>query len=519
MLLPCAEGGADPLTRISVDQEVTALVAQETLLPRDDLVLEREVAPGIFGLAEEDGILQGPMNSYKRQVSVEEAGGGRMRVRQVVEFDLAIPWFGFLFVPAFRAWLRKLGNPGEKRPWYLAPVRLDQKASTALTALCLLDVVNGYVTGILSQTITFAAHQYHANAGAQGVALGVVRADAVVMVALMALADRQGRRRILLVSSALGVVATACGALAPSIAWLAASQVVSRGFAQTSVFLAIVVAAEEVPPEARAFSVSLLTATIALGTGVCTLLLGVADLGTNGWRYLYLISLAGLILLVPVARNLSESRRFAAPHVEATMEGHGRRLWLLAIAAFGLQVFVGPTGQFRNSFLRQDRHFGAERISLFTIATGVPGALGLIGGGRLADQWGRRKVGALALVASAGTAVGTFLSSGWPMWVWATVSLAVGAAAVPTLGVYGPELFPTSLRGRANGILSVAGRLGTVLGVVGVGFLADRMGGFGGPLALSAAAPLLVALLVVWKFPETAHQSLEALNPEDRPPG
>ncbi|MDA8184465.1 MAG: MFS transporter [Acidimicrobiales bacterium] len=492
-------------------------VAAEALQPRDDLLLEHEVAPGVFELATDEGVLQGPMTRYRREVQVGPVVGDRVRVRQSVDFVLAIPWFGFLFVPAFRAWLRRIGSPGEKRPWYLAPVRLDQRASSTLTALCLLDLVNGYVTGILSQTITFAAHQYHASAGAQGVALGVVRADAVIMVVLMALADRQGRRKVLLVSSALGCVATAAGALAPSIAWLAASQVVSRGFAQTSVFLAIVVAAEEVPPEARAFAVSILTATIALGTGVCTLLLGVAGAGAGGWRYLYLLSIAGLVLLVPVSRNLSESRRFAAPHTEATMEGHGGRLWLLAIAAFGLQVFVGPTGQFRNSFLRQNRGFSAERISLFTIATGIPGGIGLVAGGRLADLWGRRKVGAFALVVSAGSAVGTFLSSGWPMWVWATVSLAVGAAAVPTLGVYGPELFPTSLRGRANGILSVAGRLGTVLGVVGVGFLAERMGGFGGPLALSAVAPLAVAVLVVWKFPETAHQSLEALNPEDRP--
>ncbi len=494
---------------------MTEEVAAATLEPRDDLLTEKEVAPGVFELVSLGGILQGPMHRYRREVQVEHLEGSMARVRQEVEFTLAIPWFGFLFVPVFRVWLGRLAHAGARRPWYLAPVRLDQRASVTLTALCLVDVVNGYVTGILAQTLTFAAHQYHSSPGAQGIALGAVRADAVVMVVLMALADRRGRRQVLLWSTALGCVATAAGALAPSMTWLAATQVVSRGFAQTSVFLAIVVAAEEVPPEARAFSVSLLTATIALGTGICTLALGVAGFGPGGWRYLYIASLLGLLAMVPIARNLSESRRFSAPHTEATMQGHGGRLWLLAFAAFGLQIFVGPTGQFKNSFLSHDRGFSPERISLFTVATGVPGALGLIGGGRLADQWGRRKVGAIALVVSAGASVGTFLSSGWPMWIWAVVSLTVGAAAVPTLGVYGPELFPTSLRGRANGILSVAGRLGTVVGVVAVGFLADRMGGFGGPLALSAIAPLVVAVLVIAKFPETAHRSLESLNPED----
>jgi len=48
-----------------------------------------------------------------------------------------------------------------------------------------------------------------------------------------------------------------------------------------------------------------------------------------------------------------------------------------------------------------------------------------------------------------------------------------------------------------------------------VGRLADRWGNYAGPIAIVAIAALFVAVLVVVAFPETAHLSLEEINPED----
>ena len=56
---------------------------------------------------------------------------------------------------------------------------------------------------------------------------------------------------------------------------------------------------------------------------------------------------------------------------------------------------------------------------------------------------------------------------------------------------------------------------GSAAGLIFVGRLADRWGSFAWPIAIVAIASLLVAVIVVVAFPETAHRSLEELNPED----
>jgi putative MFS transporter len=115
-----------------------------------------------------------------------------------------------------------------------------------------------------------------------------------------------------------------------------------------------------------------------------------------------------------------------------------------------------------------------------------------------------------------GLTVAMVLSGGWPMWALSVAGAILGAATVPALGVYGPELFPTSLRGRANGIIAVLGVTGSVIGLVVAGHLAERWDGLGPALALLSIGPFAMALLVLLAYPETAHRELEELNPEDR---
>ena len=101
------------------------------------------------------------------------------------------------------------------------------------------------------------------------------------------------------------------------------------------------------------------------------------------------------------------------------------------------------------------------------------------------------------------------------MWALSTVGGIVGAATIPALGVYGPELFPTSLRGRANGIIAILGVTGSVIGLLLAGYLSERWHGLGPALALLSIGPALMAMLVLVAYPETAHRELEDLNPED----
>jgi len=127
-------------------------------------------------------------------------------------------------------------------------------------------------------------------------------------------------------------------------------------------------------------------------------------------------------------------------------------------------------------------------------------------------------VGATGLVVGSILVVLAYLAAGWPLWALGIVAGIFSAATVPALAVYGPELFPTAVRGRANGIISVVSRVGAVTGLLAAGFLSTRLGGLGPALAVLSAGPLLLAVLVLTCYPETAARELEELNPEDLGP-
>ena len=90
-----------------------------------------------------------------------------------------------------------------------------------------------------------------------------------------------------------------------------------------------------------------------------------------------------------------------------------------------------------------------------------------------------------------------FGTAGAVMWLASIAGTIVGGLVVPALGVYRPELFPTSLRGRAAGFLELIALAGSSLGLIAVGYLSDRWDDFAWPMAIMAIAPLVVVGLVL----------------------
>jgi MFS family permease len=478
------------------------------LRPRTDLLLERDCGGGRFEAVE------GPVRDYVRTVVVSPAGDGH-QVTQTVEFALTVPYFWWLFYVPFRRALARPGLP--TAPWWAPPTRLDAQAASVLGSLGVLAIVAGYLNTLFTQTITFAGEEFRAGDTAQGVAGAVVRLGGLVALVVASVADRRGRRVVLLWSAGAGCALAATGALAPSLGWLTTSQVLARAFATALALVVAIMAAEEMPAGSRAYSVSLLAMAAGFGAGVCVMSLRLADLGVRGWRLLYVVPLVGLPLLVGVARRLPESRRFRDRVRErAPMAGHGRRLWLLAAGGLLTNLFFAPQSQFANRFLRVDRGFSGGRIGIFSVVTSTPAVIGIVVGGRLADTHGRRRVGAFCIAVGSVCTVVFFFSGGPGLWAWAMVAMTVSNASIPALAVYGPELFPTSLRGQANGLVAVCALGGSAMGLVAAGVLSDAFASIGLAMACLAVGPVLVALLVLTRYPETARQELEDLNPEDR---
>jgi MFS family permease len=490
--------------------EVTRDELTAILVPRDGLILEEEAGPGVYRAVD------GPVRRYERRVEVQDGGGDLVRVRQTVDLELAVPFVAWLFDAAVRRHLGRLGPPGPP-PWWAPPARPDARAAAALSILAVAAAIGGYLVALLTTTVAFAGREFGEGPAAQGVVAVVVRfAGFAVLFAAVATADRLGRRRLLVWTLAGGSVITALGALAPSLTWLGATQAVGRSLGLGALICVSIMAAEEMPSGSRAYGVSVLGLAGGLGAGLAAIALSVADIAPWGWRLLYVVPVTALLLVRTIARRLPETRRFAAPHPHASLPGRGARLGLLGASAILANLMAAPAAFYANRYLLVDHGFSAAEISLFTVVTGTPGVIGVVVGGRLADTRGRRVVGAVAVVAGTVTTALFFLASGVALWILPVIGSVIGAAALPALGVYGPELFPTSLRGRAAGLLSLAGLAGSAIGILTTGFLAERAGGVGPVIATLGIGPLLVAGLVMIAYPETAGRSLEDLNPEDR---
>ncbi len=418
---------------------------------------------------------------------------------------------------------------------------IDARAATVLSILCVVGAVAGYLGTLLTQTVTYAAEQFGASTTDQGTLLASVRVGVLLSLLVVAMADRRGRRIVLLGSLVGSCLFTALGALAPGMVWLGVSQTFSRALSTVVVLLVGIIAVEEMPAGSRAFAVSVLTMTAGLGAGLCVANLLYVDVAIGAWRIAYVVPLVVLWPCLRLSRGIPETQRFAVsrkrivrmgttpiqaealahPPIDPTRPGRQvdwRRFALLSTSGFLWSFFLAPAAQFLNEFLRTERGFSGAEIAVFVLATNTPGGLGIIVGGKLADRHGRRILGAVGVAGGVAFTVIAYLSWGWPLWLASVAATLVGALAVPALAVYGPELFPTSQRSTANGGLQVVSVAGSSIGLLLAGWLADRLGGLGPAMAVLAVGPALLVVLILLRFPETARRELEDLNPTDRDP-
>ncbi len=476
---------------------------------RDDLVGEQRHDDGTFHQ------IAGPFEHYERTVSSD---GEQLTERTT--YLLNIPWFGWLFALPIRLLIGRRGfDPvkahAHKTPWWAPPDQISPRHALVLGLLAAASMSSAFTNTLFTQTAQFAAEDFGIGDIGYGVAQSIVRAGIIIALPFAILADRIGRQRVIRVVAWAAPIVTALGALAPNFPALVATQAVGRPLGLALDILIAVVVAEEMPRNSRAYAVSIMAMASGLGAGVAVMALPLADLGPNGWRLVYVVTLIWLVVAVDVSRRLPETERFERPHVVAPRLDRTRLLTLGAVAVFA-NFFVAPASAYQNRYLREVRGFDAGMISLFTLTTATPAALGLILGGRLADFRGRRRLIAMAIPVATVLVLGSFVVGGAPMWFSAFGGGFVGGIAYPALAVYRAELFPTGNRGRAAGLLTASALIGGIGGLLLVGQMLDRGQSYGQVIGLVALGQLVVVLIVLTQFPETAHRELEDLNPEDQ---
>jgi putative MFS transporter len=357
---------------------------------------------------------------------------------------------------------------------------------------------------------------------------GLVRSGALFALPLTLAADRFGRRRLLLLTILGYTLCTGATAFAPNVTTFIVFQFLARIFTSAETVLAIVVIAEEFDAEHRGWGIGALGALHACGAGVAALAFAFVDVMPYGWRALYAIGLMPLLVVAYLRRSLPETDRFGALARERSefhatpplapafdlVRRYPRRLASLALAVVAIEMAVGPAVFFAPKFLQDVHGWSPGAVAALN---GLGGAIAVVGNsvaGRLSDRHGRRPVtvlftaGVIVAIVSFYALAGSFAPPLWVPLIFGMMGMQV------TLGVYGAEMFPTSVRATASGVREFCKTGGAVAGLALVSVLFGVAGSNWMAIVLLCGIGALAPLIVLLSFPETAGRQLEEIAPE-----
>jgi MFS transporter, putative metabolite:H+ symporter len=378
----------------------------------------------------------------------------------------------------------------------------------------------GYDFMALSQILPNLRADMGLSEGAGGWLVSVIGIGTIAAYGLIRLADRWGRRRTLMLTI-LGYATFTFFTGFAQTAWdFAAFQLIARVFLIAEWALSMVIAAEEFPAEKRGFAIGVLQASVAFGAifnaAVTPLLLTTPF----GWRSVYFVGVAPLLILAYARRNLRETERFVRHREQSGAERRPltdifRTAWRKRVLQIALiWGFTYMTTQnavtFWKEFAVAERGMTDGQVgAAIAIASLVSLPLVFVFG-KLLDGWGRRPGAVVVYGALATSVVGAYQLHGY--WLL-TASLAVAifaVAALPAvLNAFTTELFPTGMRGDAfawsNNLL---GRIGYVIAPVLVAQTAASIG-WGRAVSFTAVFALVALGLILWFLPETSGRELE----------
>ncbi len=350
----------------------------------------------------------------------------------------------------------------------------------------------------------------------------VFRLGMIPAVMLAYLADRIGRRGLLMGTVAGMAVATLWTAFTQNVVEFVAAQTLARVFGYTEELLCVVIIAEEFGERTRGWAIGQLGALGALGAGGAALVFGFVTLLPFGWRAIYVIGAIPLIWLLWARRRLPETRRFQerrslrahAGPLASLIRNYPGRLALLICAAVPYAFGMANAVVLVSKFLQSTHGWLPWQVTVLTIGAGSFAILGNMAAGTMSDRFGRKTILSAAVVAS-GASFALFYTWASGLWLalfW-TTGLFTYLATDIMIAALGAELFPTSHRAVASAI-----RLFAWLAAGAVGFLVEaelfeRFGTHGAAIAwLLIATPF--ALVPIWFLPEPAKRALEDISAE-----
>jgi MFS family permease len=505
----------------------------------------REAAARAFGLrARPDGVLTGRLFDHdspgsELRIRVEPSPAGSM-VHLDGGSDLSVPYFGWFvrlvvwfvarrvledFARRLRPAVAGEAVPPSRHRRSLVPTSFTEDQARRIAVLAAVAGIASFGSALFTQNGDAVTDSFGRGDQALTDALAVARIGVLVTLVAASFADRFGRRRMILVGIVGMCVANACAAAAPSFEVFTASQLMTRAFANATFAITALAVVEEAPEGGRAFSFSMMGLGLGLGFGCTVFLLPINDLSADTWRVAFALSAATLVLLPTIARNLRETRRFellrGVPRPRPSFfepfdRRYGGRFIVLGCVAFLVNMFSAPSSQLTNRYLTNDHDFSNSEVALLRgVTAGVPGVIGVLLAGQLAESRGRRFVIIAGLLVATAFQVTFFVGSGALLWIMPTVSIVAASCAGIGLGTTNSELFPTEARGTSNGFLLVTGVSGSALGLLLASRLKSVAGGLGPAIGLLGIAPIVAAALLSLRLPETRARRLDEISPSE----
>lgn len=394
---------------------------------------------------------------------------------------------------------------------------LTQRHRTLLLLVGTATLFEGYDRFIVGLALPYIGRDLGADEGALGIALACIRAGALGSIFFGRLADRYGRRLLLIVSVAAYTIATAATGFSSGLIDFAIFQLIATIFLITELSLAQVVIAEEFPPAMRGFGQGVLGAFAAFGAGLAAMLFPLMQRTEFGWRGMYLIGILPLLVVAYLRRHLPETQRWqrsaelGAGHArigDLLRPGVRRRLLVLTALAGFASATAATAFSFASYRATTTFSWSPSQVTSMILGAGAIGFFGYFILGRAADAIGRRIVGAVGLIGAA-LAVGLFYQTEYLTPAFALLVLCESGVVI-ALNALTTEMFPTHLRATAKSWITNSGVVGALVGLALIGALNDLAPGS----AVITGLALCTALLApsIFLLPETRRVDLGEID-------
>ncbi len=382
--------------------------------------------------------------------------------------------------------------------------------------LCLLILVNQLGFGLITPVLPAYARSFGLSAGAVGLVIGVYGlARFLANVPAGQLAERQGRKPVLILGTAITTVASALMATAASLGQLLLYRLLAGFGAATVLTGGQVMVGDLATAENRGRMMSLYQGFFLIGVGLGPSLGGLlADrfgLRAPFVAYALFSGLACLVALLVIRETKPRGTVRSTATPDAAPGAAARAVvWSAPFLLVGLVSFVqffARTGAFFTvvPLLGKDRMGASEaQIGLVQTLAQVVNLAVLYHAGLLADRLGRKRVIVPATLVC-GLAMALFaLSGSYAVYVLSALVWGLGSGfAGPSPAAYVADLAPPALRGRVFGAYRSLADSGYIVGPILLGWLAG-VGGYALPLLLTAALFLLSGALFGLAAPELA---------------